>query len=468
MPEKAKKDYSNLKFWLLLWGLGLAGQLCWNVENQWFSNFVYAKIAPWPWVVSVMVALSALATTFSTFFFGTWSDRKGTRKKFLSLGYILWGAFTIVFGLTEFMKVDGNEKSVLVAAIFVIVFDCVMSFFGSMGNDSGFNAWYNDNLNEKNKGGIGAAMATQPVICTILGTVLGGMIVGTDNSNYMLLFLIFGGFVILVGILSIFIMKDAPTLKPVVTDTFWKQFASVFSFKKFFGNKELVWINIATCVYFIGFNCYFSYMGIYMINFLGFGSDMMGYIEGVALVLAMALAIPATFLINKNKSPFLVYASIAATVAGCLILYFGVNANNVNVNSIWNPVLLLGVFLVGAGYVIVTQTSTVWVKELFPKDSHGQCEGIRITFFVLLPMMLGMAVSTPLINKFGQAVTEHYATGDITGMAPNGVIYLSGAILAALAVIPTIIASRYYKKRVALKSLPSPSGDSGEQTGEQK
>ena len=27
------KKRSNLNFWLLVWGLGIAGQLCWNMEN---------------------------------------------------------------------------------------------------------------------------------------------------------------------------------------------------------------------------------------------------------------------------------------------------------------------------------------------------------------------------------------------------------------------------------------------------
>ena len=39
--------------------LGLAGQLCWNVENQWFNTFVYAKIGPYPWILSWMTAVSA-------------------------------------------------------------------------------------------------------------------------------------------------------------------------------------------------------------------------------------------------------------------------------------------------------------------------------------------------------------------------------------------------------------------------
>ena len=64
----------------LIWILGLVGQLCWNVENQWFNTFIYAKIGPYPWIISCMTAVSAAATTFSTFFFGTWSDRVGKRR----------------------------------------------------------------------------------------------------------------------------------------------------------------------------------------------------------------------------------------------------------------------------------------------------------------------------------------------------------------------------------------------------
>ena len=33
-----EKKSSALRFWLLVWGLGLIGQLVWNIENQWFNN----------------------------------------------------------------------------------------------------------------------------------------------------------------------------------------------------------------------------------------------------------------------------------------------------------------------------------------------------------------------------------------------------------------------------------------------
>jgi len=101
--EKKEKKYHGLgsfRFWFIIMAMGLAGHLCWNMENQWFNTFVYAKIGGDVSVVTWMVIVSATVTTISTFIFGTLSDRLGKRKRFVSIGYILWGVTTIIFGLT--------------------------------------------------------------------------------------------------------------------------------------------------------------------------------------------------------------------------------------------------------------------------------------------------------------------------------------------------------------------------------
>ena len=94
------------KNWALIWVLGMAGQICWNIENSWFNTFVYRKIAPDPSIVAWMVGVSAVVSTFCTFLIGTASDRLGRRRPFIAFGYILWGVFTIGFGVTEFLPLD--------------------------------------------------------------------------------------------------------------------------------------------------------------------------------------------------------------------------------------------------------------------------------------------------------------------------------------------------------------------------
>ncbi|HOB64707.1 MAG TPA: MFS transporter, partial [Clostridia bacterium] len=127
-----KSNKISAKNWAIIWIAGLAGQLCWNIENQWFNTFVYAKVAPDPGIITWMVAVSAIVTTLSTFISGTGSDRLGKRKPFIVIGYILWGVFTIVFGTIEFLP----KNNLMVAATMVVAADAIMSFFGSLGNDA--------------------------------------------------------------------------------------------------------------------------------------------------------------------------------------------------------------------------------------------------------------------------------------------------------------------------------------------
>ena len=431
-------------FWLMVWGLGIAGQICWNIENQWFNTFVYAKIAKDPTIISWMVAISATATTISTFIFGCVSDRQGKRKSLVAVGYILWGIFTIAFGLTQYItggQLTNDGKLIMVAGFAIVAADAIMSFFGSMGNDIGFNAWINDHMNDKNRGQLGAALATQPVIGTIAGTVIGGMLVGADD-NYMRLFLVMGIAVIAFGFYALFAMKDSPDLKPSVRGTFKEQFFSILDVKSYMKHRELVWVNFSLAMYFIAFNMYFTHLGNYMIYYLGFAADMMGYIEGIALVAAMLLCIPATNLLNDDKAPLLCNLSVIVTFVGVMVLGIFIRPENVNPATLWNPVLLIGVFFVGVGYVLFLQSITVWGKQLYPEDSRGQFEGIRIIFFVLIPMIVAPLFSNPIIKRSGEFVDEN----GFTEYLPTYAIFLAGAVAVLLTFIPLYLASKAKKK----------------------
>ncbi len=441
MSNLQKGKASGFRMWTLVWGLGLAGQICWNMENQWFNTFVYTKIGKDPSIITGMLICSALATTFATFFFGTWADRTGKRRTFISLGYILWGIFTICFGLTEFISKD----LYVLAGISVVLADTVMSFFGSMGNDAGFNTWTTDILTDNNRGQIGAALATQPVLGTILGTVVGGLLVGEDN-NYMRLFITMGVFVIIFGIISFVFLNKNDDVEPSKRGSFFKQFISVFNFKEFFKLKELVWVNIAVAVFFIGFNVYFAYIGNYIIYYLGYTADMMGIIEAVPLVLSMLTAIPASYLINKNKHVPLSIFAIIINIIGLLILA-PITPDMIDNTKIFDFRLWLGIFLVGVGYVTILQTTKVWTKQLYPENSKGQFEGIWILFFVLIPMIGGSFIGEAVVKTSGEVILNELSGQ--TEYIPNGNIFFVGAIVILLSMLPVIMTRKYNKKRIS-------------------
>lgn len=390
-----------------------------------------------------MLICSALATTFATFFFGTWADRTGKRRIFISAGYILWGIFTIAFGFTQFISKD----LYILAGVTVVLADTVMSFFGSMGNDAGFNTWTNDIMTDSNRGQIGAALATQPVLGTILGTVLGGMLVGEDD-NYMRLFVVMGVFVILFGIISFFTMNRADDVEPSVRGSFFRQFVSVFNFKKFFKLKELVWVNVAVSVFFIGFNVYFAYMGNYIIYYLGYSADQMGIIEAVPLLLAMLTAVPLSKLINRDKHIPVCFAAIAVNILG-LLTVGPVKASDVDSSQLFNLRIWLGIFLVGVGYVAVLQTTKVWTKQLYPKDSKGQFEGIWILFFVLIPMVGGSLLGEAVVKTSGETFLD--AVSGQMNYIPNGNIFYAGAAIIAWSAIPLALTIKHRRKRLSRK-----------------
>jgi len=424
------------KNWILIWVLGLAGQLCWNVENAWFSTFVYNKIAPDPSIISWMVGLSAVVTTFCTFFIGTWSDRVGRRKPFVSIGYIFWGIFTIVFGLGEFIP----KTPLTLAATFVVLADAVMSFFGSFGYDAGFSIWTTDISNEHNRGRLGGALAVMPVIATIFGTIVSSMII--DKFDYLPFFVMMGGMVIFFGIVSLFFMKDAPDLKPRRDEpTYLKQVLRVFNWRTVRENRELFWVFIVMLVYFIGFNVYFSYITIYFVNYLGYSYTISGALQGGALVVASFMTIPTAKLIDKGLLARVILIALIANTIGLLCIAFS------NSTIVF---LSIGMFLAGCGYILTLQTLTAWMKNLYPEDQRGQFEGIKQVFYVALPMIFGPMIAAPVINTWGKQMLIN----NVSGMVPGPSLFLVSAAVTALAILPLFMANRLHRHRIALSELP--------------
>lgn len=421
--NKLSKKISG-KTWALIWILGLAGQLCWSVENQWFNTFVYAKIAADPWIVSWMVAVSSIVTTFSTFFFGTWSDRLGKRKPFVFIGYMLWGVFTILFGVTEFLP----KNELVAAAIMVIAMDALMSFFGSMGNDAAFSSWTTDLSNDQNRGQIGAVLAALPIIATIVGTVVSGILIAA--LDYFVFFIIVGVFVIIIGLIGLLFMREADGISPNKDQKgFWHQFFSVFNFKNIKENKELFCVFLISCVYFICFNFYYTHIGNYFIYTLGYDEGMAGIIQGVGLGLAIFATLPAIKLINKGQHVKMIAASVVFSVIGLGVIGFA--GSNI-------VMLLPGIILAGIGYVLVVQTTTAWSKGLYPEGNFGQYEGVRIVFNVMIPMVIGPSAASILIERFGNPVM----IDDKPGMAPTAVIFFAAGILSVLTLIPMVMAAK--------------------------
>ncbi|HNS38327.1 MAG TPA: MFS transporter, partial [Anaerolineaceae bacterium] len=148
-PLKQQSPLSRV-VWAMLLLLGLAGQLAWAVENQYFNTFMYDNITPDPRAVSWMVAITAVVSTVATILMGTLSDRTrtrwGRRRPYLFTGYIVWGILTAAFPLAA------RFHPIAVGVFIAILFDSIMSFFAATASDGAFSAYVTDITTEVNRG----------------------------------------------------------------------------------------------------------------------------------------------------------------------------------------------------------------------------------------------------------------------------------------------------------------------------
>lgn len=421
--------------WTLIWVLGLAGQICWNVENSWFNTFVYAKITKDPSVIAWMVGTSAVVSTLATFLVGTWSDRAGKRRPFIAFGYICWGIFTIAFGAAEFLP----KNPLIVAIVFLVAADAVMSFFGSSGYDAAFNAWTTDISHARNRGKLGGALAALPVFATIFGAVVSGMLV--EAFDFFPFFIMMGGIVIAAGFLALFALRDHPGLAARRHERgYWRQFAEVFRVRTVIGNKELFWVFVTICVYFISFNVYFPYITIYLNNYLGMDYATAGLLQGIGLVAAVALTIPASRWINRGRIAGVIALAVTANMLGLLVITL----------SPHTAVLLAGIFGAGAGFVLLSQSTVAWIKNLYPEEQRGQFEGVRMVFAVCLPMVFGPLLSGLLINRYG----VYMDIDGVAGMVPTEMLFAGSAVATAFTFLPLIPAARLAARRLRPPQRP--------------
>ena len=188
--SESAKISSKIKWAIIL--LSLAGQLAWAVENQYFNLFLYNEIAPVPFYVSLLVSITAVASTLTSIFMGALSDVKGKRRIFLLVGYSLWAITTAIFPLA------GLFYPVILAVTIAIIFDCIMTFCGSTANDAAFNAYVTDVTTLKNRGQIGSIMEIMFLIATLIVYGFAGFII--ESVGYYIFFYIIGAVVGLIGI----------------------------------------------------------------------------------------------------------------------------------------------------------------------------------------------------------------------------------------------------------------------------
>jgi len=406
------------KIWIAIILLGFSGQLAWGVENQFFNTFMYDKITPDPRPIAWMVAASAVAATLTTILMGTLSDRTrsrwGRRKPFILFGYLAWGIFTALFPFAAFFR------PVTLAIGMAILFDCIMTYFGSTANDASLNAYITDVTTTENRGRVMGVVEILTWVAILIVYGGAGMII--QLFGYYAFFYIIGGLVFVFGLIGSFFIHEEPvTEKP--KGSYWGQIADSFRWKNLVANRSFFLVLMGISLWAIAQNVFFPYLMIYLQHYIKLDTISSTITIAVSILVGgIALAYPLGLLIDRWGRKPVALIAVGAEMVGLLL--FSLSKSLV-------PLVITGILWLMPMTAWTIATST-WSKDLFPVDKRGQFAGYYLFFWVMLPMILGPLTGGWLGTHFGIPTVINGQAGFI----PTPILFQVAGFATLLAAIP--------------------------------
>lgn len=437
----SKNIWSNLILF------GFMGQVAWSMENVYFNTFLFNYIGGTTRDISRMVALSAATAVITTFVMGTLSDKLNKRKNFICAGYILWGLTVAAFAFISRDSIAAlfrlTDPAAVVAATVsvVIIMDCVMTFMGSTANDSAFNAWVTDVTVPANRGTTEGILSIMPILATLIVTI--GFGAGVAAVGYSACFIGLGVIVSLCGAAGLFTVKESKS-GIVKQSNYFKDLIYGFRPSVIKENSRLYFALSAVCIFSVSVQMFFPYIFIYLQHFLKFDiSNLQITPLGAATAAAVlagviAGAVGLGILVDRfGKTKFIV-PSVIIFVSGLFA------ANFVRKLSIFG--LLALVIIAGYGLLMIILNATV--RDFTPEENVGLFQGVRMIFFVLIPMVVGPFLGNSVIEAFASkhAAGIYYNDFQEAVMVPVPEIFAAAAILGLLIFLPLILIKKEYNK----------------------
>ncbi len=450
MKEKLSK-----KNWFIIALFCFVGAIAWNTENMYFNTFIYNSVyadasraaiegamAPTT-AVSRMVALSAIAAVLTTFLMGTLSDKLKNRRLFISVGYVLWGIVTGLFGfitkenVAQLLRLS-DEAVILTATVwFVILMDIVMTFMGSTSNDAAFQAW----LTDVTPSGQRALVET---VLAVVGAVAAGAVTGVGSFaqagklTYRAFFMGLGAAVTVCGVVGFFLIKDPPrTVKKEETSSSYLA-DLIYGFRpSVIKNNPRLYLALAAFgLSVVGFQVFFPYLLVYLQYVIIPENGGMEHllrpsviVTAVLVVAFLAAGIVMLLKLSSKKKGFFLMLCTVLMTAGLFVL-----STTVNIHA-----LLICVAPVVIGNAVIGILLGAAIKDFIPAGKAGQFQGIRMIFNVLIPMVVGPVLGDMACRNAAATYVNEFGVETIV---PAKDMFLVSAIVTAFVLIPLFFLSR--------------------------
>ncbi len=436
------------KNWFIITLFCFMGGVAWNTENMYFNTFItneiYADVSQSAILGSMeattaiarMVALSAIAAVLTTFVMGALSDKLKNRRLFISVGYILWGIVTSMFGFITKDNVAGlfnlsDEAKILGTTVwFVILMDIVMTFMGSTSNDAAFQAWVTDVTVPRQRPAVETVLSVVGTVSSFAVTGVGSF-AQAGTISYKLFFGLLGLVVTVCGVLGLFLIKDPPrTAQTQSSSNYWADLLYGFRPSVIKENARLYLSLASFCFAIISFQIFYPYLLTYIQYVIipdnGGVENLLkpGIIVTAVVVAILLLACIVTLLrLSNEKKGFCLVVGVIVMALGFFLLS----------TSTGIYVILVSILPVILGNALVNILFGAAVKDFIPEGKAGLFQGIRMIFTVLLPMVIGPVIGDMACQRAAQTIINEVGASVIV---PAKDMFLWAGVVCIFALIP--------------------------------
>lgn len=446
------------RLWIGMLMCSFIGGLAWNVENMYFNTFLWNEVyedsvgvtsLTYTDAVNIMVTLSAVTAVVTTFIMGTLSEKMKNRKAFISFGYIAWGIITALFGfitkdnVANIFGISDGVKIVIATAWVVVIMDMIMTFMGSTSNDSAFQAWVTDVTTPETTQKVETAFTFVGFIAMAVIMVVGSFAQG-GVIPYNVFFIGLGAVVTIAGIVALFVVDNPKKLEDAKNDakapktSYWADLFYGFRPDVIKENSKLYLILVATGIFNCAFQVFFPYLLTYFGEVVIKANETLFAAMPPSLIIVAAASIITLVagivillkVYNKSKAAAFI-PSVISLIIGLLLMFFA--KTNLYL-------MLIGAAFTLIGYIVIMIQFGANVRDNIPQDKVGLFQGVRMIFFVLIPMVVGPTLGNIATKNSTVTIT------DISGaesMLPTEMMFLYAAIVAVFIFIPLLV---YLKK----------------------
>jgi MFS family permease len=333
------------------------------------------------------------------------------------IGYVGWGITTALFPTAAYFHPIG------VAVFMAILFDCIMTFFGSGANDAVFHAYVADITTVNNRGKVMGVIEILTWVSLLI--VYGGAGLVIDAFGYFPFFYLVGGLVFVLGLVASLLLEEPQKPAAPPQESFFASIRNTFKWETLREQKDLLYLLVAIALWGISQQIFFPYLLIYINHFLHIETLQASLIIFLAILIGgITTAYPLGLLTDRIGRRKMALIAIIGEMIGLMAFSFSRSF----------PALVVSGILWLAPISAWTIAVSAWSKDLFPEDKRGQFGGYVIFSQVALTVVPGPLIGRWLTTQFGvQSILNRKQA-----FIPTSLIFQVTAIATLLTLLPVL------------------------------